>query len=264
MYIIKWDEMLLPYEQAISELGNKFRSLASGYEALGRPCPIELVAQRLKRPSSILAKAKRKGVPLDMLEEGIEDIAGIRLICRFMEDIDDVVKIIRARDGRDMRIKTERDYLTKPKASGYRSYHIIVHYPLMCALGWKEVTCEIQIRTMAMNYWAVIEHDLQYKHDGNLPPDIRAALLEHARTTDELDKEFSRVHRACIDGDKKQYSRLMLVDELIKNIRMLSRSSKATEAKAYGLRLIEMYENGSREDFLKAVEETADILNKLL
>ncbi|MCL2702466.1 MAG: GTP pyrophosphokinase family protein [Defluviitaleaceae bacterium] len=263
MYVVKWDEMLLPYEQAIAELSVKFRSMSAGFELLGRTSPIELVAQRVKRPSSILAKAKRKGVSLDKLEEGIEDIAGIRLICRFLEDVDAVVELVKARDGKDMRIKEERDYLRNAKKSGYRSYHIIVMYPVMCALGWKEVTCEIQIRTMVMNYWAVIEHDLQYKHDGDLPPDIRERLFRHAERTAELDKEFSSVNQFCELGETA-HSRMMLMDELIKNIRMLNRFEMAAEASRYGLKLVELYEKGSSQDFLEAIAETVDILNELL
>ncbi|MDR1703339.1 MAG: GTP pyrophosphokinase family protein [Clostridiales bacterium] len=263
--MINWDEMLLPYEQAVSELSVKFRSLAAGYGALGMASPIELVAQRVKHPSSILAKAKRKNIPWDELEDQLEDIAGIRIICRFLEDIDEVVRLIKLREGMDMTIKTERDYLKNAKPSGYKSYHMIVIYPVMCALGRKNVTCEIQIRTMAMNYWSIIEHDLQYKHDGKIPLPIRERLLYCAIKSDEMDRQFSLIHEESgIGGEDISVSKPVLVDALIKNIRILQRSGKTAEAGQYNMKLIDMYDTGDLQDFAEMIEETNALINGLL
>lgn len=264
MDIIKWDEMLLPYEQAVSELSVKFRSLSTGYEVLGKTSPIELVAQRVKRPSSILAKVRRKGLSLSQIEERIEDIAGIRLICRFAEDIDEVVRIIKDRDGMDMTVVAVRDYLSLAKESGYRSFHIIIKYPLICALGRKDVTCEIQIRTMAMNYWAVIEHDLQYKHDGKLPEEIQERLLRSAKNTEELDREFSKIHLECGNSGAKPFSKQMLTDELIKNIRVLYRVGMTKEADEYNLKLVKLFDKGSKEDFLETLAEIKELINDII
>ncbi len=145
MGIINWKELLYPYEQAVEELLLKFRSLEKECRRLGMYSPIDSVSGRLKRPASILDKAGKKQIPPDKIEEKIEDIAGIRILCQFVEDIDKVVQIVRARA--DMRVVEERDYITNTKPSGYRSYHMIIRYPLNTALGYKEIFAEIQIRT---------------------------------------------------------------------------------------------------------------------
>ena len=123
MGIINWKELLYPYEQAVEELLLKFRSLEKECRRLGMYSPIDSVSGRLKRPASILDKAGKKQIPPDKIEEKIEDIAGIRILCQFVEDIDKVVQIVRARA--DMRVVEERDYITNTKPSGYRSYHKI-------------------------------------------------------------------------------------------------------------------------------------------
>ena len=134
------------------------------------------VEGRVKSASSIIEKVSRKGIPRDRIEEDVEDIAGIRLICQFVEDIPKIIDIIRQRDGHDIKIVEERDYITNKKESGYRSYHVVIKYGLNTAFGFKEVLAEIQIRTLAMNFWAVTEHELNYKYSGNLPDDLKARL----------------------------------------------------------------------------------------
>lgn len=128
----------------------------------------------MKRISSILDKAKRLDVPMDQLERGIEDIAGIRIMCQFVDDIRRVAEFIRHR--KDMNLLYEKDYITNYKESGYRSFHMIVEYPVQTALGQKMVLAEIQIRTLAMNFWATIEHSLNYKYRDSLPEDVRLRL----------------------------------------------------------------------------------------
>src|SRR5690606_39853060 len=103
----------------------------------------------------------------DQLEKGIEDIAGIRIMCQFVEDIQRVADIIRVRE--DMTMVYEKDYITHQKESGYRSYHMIVEYPVQTAFGVKKVLAEIQVRTRAMNFWATIEHSMNYKYNESLP-----------------------------------------------------------------------------------------------
>ena len=121
----------------------------------------------MKRISSILEKAKRLNVPMESSRTGIEDIAGIRIMCQFVEDIASCAELIRAR--KDMKLVYEKDYITNYKESGYRSYHMIVEYPVQTALGLKKVLAEVQIRTLAMNFWATIEHSLNYKYKDSLP-----------------------------------------------------------------------------------------------
>ena len=130
-------------------------------------------------------------MPLDDVEEQIEDIAGIRIICQFVEDIYKVAELIRKRT--DMRIKSEKDYITHVKDSGYRSYHIIVYYNVETMKGTKELQAEIQIRTLAMNFWATVEHSLNYKYQGEFPEELSARLQRAAEAAFKLDNEMSEI-----------------------------------------------------------------------
>ncbi len=130
MEILNWKELLNPYEQAVTELKLKFENAMNEYKTLGLYSPIESVSGRVKKPASIMDKAKKKNIPNNKIEEEIEDIAGIRIICQFAEDIQKVVSLIKRRDGYDLKIVEERDYITNTKPSGYRSYHVIIKYPI--------------------------------------------------------------------------------------------------------------------------------------
>ena len=153
---------------------------------------------RVKSISSIIDKAQKKGIDMDKIETQLEDIAGIRLICQFTEDIYTVAGLIRERS--DMQVKSEKDYITHRKKSGYRSYHIIVLYKVETVRGTKEIPVEIQIRTLGMNFWAIIEHSLQYKYKGNIPEHVRARLTSAANALITLDNEMSSIHDEIIDA----------------------------------------------------------------
>ena len=160
MEIQLWKEILDPYDLAVKELIVKFEHLMQEHREKGLYCPIEQVKGRVKAISSILDKAQRKKIELVEIEEKLDDIAGIRIICQFVEDIGKVVAIIRARS--DLKVISEKDYINHMKDSGYRSYHIIARYCVETLKGPKELTVEIQIRTLAMDFWSTIEHSLQY------------------------------------------------------------------------------------------------------
>jgi len=190
---INWDELLLPREQAVNELLVKFNGILNEYNRRKIYSPIDRVDGRVKSIGSILEKASRKNILYDELEEKMEDLAGIRLICRFVEDIDKAVDIVRQRDGYDLKILRERDYVKEAKPSGYRSYHIHIDYPVFTAFGRKDVKVEIQVRTMVMNYWATIEHSLKYKYDGNMPVYLLERLKKSAEAAYQLDKEMGKI-----------------------------------------------------------------------
>ena len=174
MEIQLWREILSPYQLAVNELVVKFNHIIEEYRSKGQYSPIEQVVGRVKKISSILDKMNKKHLAIEEIEDEIDDIAGIRIMCQFVEDIDKVVEIIRNR--KDMEIKCEKDYISNYKESGYRSYHIIVYYDVYTLEGTKRLQAEIQIRTMAMNFWATIEHSLQYKYHGNMPAHVRERL----------------------------------------------------------------------------------------
>lgn len=200
-----WREFLTPYGQAVDELVLKFNNLKNQAMMLGENSPIESVRGRVKTVASILEKINKYGIDVDEMENRILDIAGIRIICQFVEDIYEVVDMIHERDGKDLTIVKVKNYMSgedrstlqsgegNPKKSGYQSYHLIIKYPVFCALGFKEVFVEIQIRTLAMNFWSIIEHSLSYKYKGNLPDDLRRRLLSTAKGVRVLDREMSEI-----------------------------------------------------------------------
>ena len=168
----------MPYEQAVEEFNVKLKSIRKEYRKRSEYSPIEFVTGRVKELSSLLEKANKFEIPVDRLQYEIEDIAGIRIMCQFVDDIDNVVEIIRRR--KDMQILYEKDYVRGVKESGYRSYHMVIKYPVNMADGQKEILAEFQIRTLAMNFWATIEHSLNYKYKKQLPDVVRDKLKRAA------------------------------------------------------------------------------------
>jgi putative GTP pyrophosphokinase len=219
MEIQLWREILAPYQLAVDELVVKFNHVKQEYQDAKMYSPIEMVSGRVKRVSSILEKAQRKGVKLEKLEEKIEDSAGIRLICQFVEDIQTVVEIIRNR--KDLEIKREKDYITKSKASGYRSYHIIAYYTVHTINGPKRLEVEIQIRTLAMNFWSTIEHSLQYKYKEHMPDDLRERLLRAADAVDALDTEMASVRDEIMDAQNSNRKKANIISDILNNIENL-------------------------------------------
>ena len=219
MEIINWKELLYPYEQAVEELLLKFKNLDKECRHLGIYSPVDSVTGRLKTPASILDKAGRKHIAPEHIEEEIEDIAGIRILCQFVEDIQKVVDMVRSRS--DMTIVQEKDYITNTKASGYRSYHIIIRYPLSTALGPKEVFAEIQIRTNAMNFWATAEHSLRYKYSGNIPQELQDRLHNCAEAAFHLDQEMSTIREEITNAQRLNEIRRKMTSNILDNIQKL-------------------------------------------
>ena len=198
MEIQMWKEILTPYDLAVEELQIKFNHIVKEYRQAGVYSPIEQVLGRVKSISSIIQKAQRRGIPIDKIQKNILDIAGIRIICQFTEDIYTVVKLIKKR--KDMTVISEKDYIRNIKESGYRSYHIIVHYEVETVKGTSVIPVEIQIRTLGMNFWAIIEHSLQYKYDGEIPLHVRERLNAASDALITLDNEMSSIHDEIINS----------------------------------------------------------------
>jgi putative GTP pyrophosphokinase len=197
-----WGIFFMPYEQAIEELKVKFKAVRADLKYREEFSPIEFVTGRVKKKSSILEKAIRLNIPDAELESGIEDIVGIRIMCPFVEDIDRVSTMIRER--MDMTVIYEKDYVSNQKDSGYRSHHIIISYPVQTAQGQRSIIAEIQIRTLAMNFWATIEHTLNYKYKGNMPIELRERLQKAADAAYQLDVEMSSIRSEMTKLDKKK------------------------------------------------------------
>lgn len=186
-----WDLFLWPYQQAVSELKVKFRSLRQSFLNKGEHSPIEFVVGRVKTVDSIKEKMTRRVIAPDVIENDMQDIAGIRIMCQFVDDIYRVVDLIHQRQ--DMQVIEERDYIQNAKPSGYRSYHMVIEYSVFLPDGPKKIIAEIQIRTLAMNFWATVEHTLNYKYQGKYPEDISKRLKSTAKAAYKLDEEMSSI-----------------------------------------------------------------------
>lgn len=200
----QWEIFLAPYQQAIDELKVKLKGLRKQYQVNEHNSPIEFVTGRAKPISSIVDKANKRGIAFDCLREEMYDIAGLRMMCQFVDDIDIVVELLRQR--KDFKVIEERDYISNTKQSGYRSYHVIIDYPIETLDGTKSILAEIQIRTLAMNFWATIEHTLRYKYDGDYPPEIQTRLERAAEAAFLLDEEMSEIKEE-IQEAQKYYSK---------------------------------------------------------
>lgn len=259
MEIQLWREILDPYRQAVDELVVKFNHIIQEYHNAGMYCPVEQVNGRVKKISSILEKCQRKGVELEELEERIEDIAGIRVICQFVEDIEKVVEIIRKRS--DMEIKKEKDYITNSKKSGYRSYHVIVYYTVQTIQGPKRLEVEIQIRTLAMNFWSTIEHSLQYKYREHMPDEVRERLLRAAKAVDALDMEMASVRDEIMDAQNSNRRRASMVGDILNNIENLYRTMNKREVVKIQDEFFRVYQEND-EQLLERFNKQLDILSE--
>lgn len=219
MEIQMWKEILTPYDLAVEELQIKFNHIIKEYRQAGVYSPIEQVLGRVKSISSIIQKAQRRGIPIDKIQENILDIAGIRIICQFTEDIYTVAKLIKKR--KDMTVISEKDYIRNIKESGYRSYHIIVHYEVETVKGTSVIPVEIQIRTLGMNFWAIIEHSLQYKYDGEIPLHVRERLNAASDALITLDNEMSSIHDEIINSQTYFMVKANIVSDILSTIQNL-------------------------------------------
>jgi putative GTP pyrophosphokinase len=182
--------MYLKYKFALAEVETKVNIIYEEYNLLRDYNPIEHVKTRLKKPKSILAKLQKKGIDLNLedVTNQINDIAGIRIICSFEDDIHEVAQVLMSQD--DLKIISVKDYVTNKKENGYQSYHILVSVPVFMTQETTDMIVEIQIRTSAMDFWASLEHKISYKYKGNVPEDIREELRECAELSSELDSKM--------------------------------------------------------------------------
>lgn len=227
MEIQLWKELLDPYEQAVSELLVKFRNVREEHRGKNLYSPIESVSGRVKTVASILDKMQNKGISFERLEEEVEDIAGIRIICQFMEDIEKVASLISRRT--DMEVRSRKDYLANQKRSGYRALHLIVLYVVQTISGPKKLQVEIQIRTMAMNFWATTEHSLQYKYKGSIPSHVVEKLTRASDAIELLDEEMSQVRAEIMDAQIDSQIEISLVKDILRSIENLYRLDNKRE-----------------------------------
>ncbi|MEG2353521.1 MAG: GTP pyrophosphokinase family protein [Clostridium sp.] len=252
MAIKEWKTFLMPYEQAVEELKVKFRSIRKECRRNNEYSPIEFVTGRVKEISSILEKANKFHIPIERVEYEMEDIAGLRVMCQFVDDIERVVGIIRKR--KDMTIIYEKDYVTNVKGSGYRSYHVVIKYPVHMADGQKEILAELQIRTLAMNFWATVEHSLNYKYKHAIPENVKDKLKNAADAAFKLDQEMREIKDEIKDAQKLFEVKSNLISDIMDNLTELSSLGKHTEVARYREQLSLLLEEGD-------VSQLTDLLN---
>lgn len=188
-------KFMLQYKFAIDEVLTKVNILRDEYAHLHNENPIEHIKSRLKSPESVLDKVERKGCEptFESISTTITDIAGIRITCSFVSDIYRVFDALTSQD--DLTILSVKDYIKDPKPNGYRSLHAIVSIPIFLSSGTVPVTVELQIRTIAMDFWASLEHKIFYKYGREVPEHITQQLMQSAQVACELDSTMEDLHR---------------------------------------------------------------------
>ncbi|MDO4494119.1 MAG: GTP pyrophosphokinase family protein [Clostridia bacterium] len=188
-------ELMTFYRCAIMEVETKFRVLNEEF-TLGDDCnPIATIKTRLKSPESILEKLQRRGAPfsVESIEENINDIAGVRVICSFQSDIYMLVDALLRQD--DVTLLEMKDYIKNPKPNGYRSLHLIISTPIFLHNEKRQMKVEVQLRTLAMDMWASLEHQIRYKKENeSITESIDDQLLACAELSAEVDRRMQRVH----------------------------------------------------------------------
>ncbi len=255
MTISNWKSFLMPYEQAVEEIKVKLKSIRKEYRRKNEYSPIEFVTGRVKEVSSILEKANKFGIPIDRVGYELEDIAGIRIMCQFVDDIDRVVALLRER--KDMKILYEKDYVRNVKVSGYRSYHMIIKYPVNMAGGFYEILAEFQIRTLAMNFWATIEHSLNYKYKQQLPMDLKEKLKSAADAAFKLDEEMLEIKDEIKDAQKLFEVKSDIISNIMSKILTLNALGRFAEGSRYEKVLNKLIEDGE-------VSELNNLLNMIV
>ena len=173
-----FDVLMMKYRCAIREIQTKLEVLDDEFSAVNKRNPISSIKSRVKSPASIYEKLRRRDLPFteDSIVKNLDDVAGIRVICPFISDIYTIANLLTSQD--DITVLKIKDYIKAPKSNGYRSYHMIVEIPVFFTEGKFPMRAEIQIRTIAMDCWASIEHELKYKHD-IANPELMQQELKH-------------------------------------------------------------------------------------
>lgn len=189
----QFQEIMMIYESAIKQLETKLEILNKEYKVTGRRNPIETIKSRIKSPDSIAKKLEKKGLSVNFktMTENLQDIAGVRVICPYISDIYSVKDILLKQP--DIKLVEQKDYIENPKQSGYRSLHLVVEIPVYLSQTEHRVKVEVQLRTIAMDFWASLEHELKYKNEQRIPDSVRRELFRVAETIAMTDREMEEI-----------------------------------------------------------------------
>lgn len=202
----RWKEAILVYNSALKEIGTRLEILNDEFQHVHKYNPIEHIKSRIKSSESIVKKLKKHGLEstIENMVEHVNDIAGIRVICSFTSDIYRVAEMLERQN--DIKVLCIKDYIANPKPSGYKSYHILVTVPIFLSNRVVDVKVEIQLRTVAMDFWASLEHKIYYKFEGNAPEYIKTSLVECAHMVSALDDQMmqlnTEIHKLMNDEER--------------------------------------------------------------
>jgi len=200
-----WTEVILVYNSALKEVGTKLEILNDEFQHIHRYNPIEHIKSRIKTSESIVKKLKRYGYEstIENMVKYVNDIAGIRIICSFTSDIYRIAEMISHQD--DIEILSIKDYIEHPKESGYKSYHMLINVPIFLSDRLVHAKVELQIRTVAMDFWASLEHKIRYKFEGKAPLHIKEELIRCAGMVSDLDARMmalnEEIHSLPVDKE---------------------------------------------------------------
>ncbi len=201
--IDQWNTLMFLYSSALKEIGVKIDILSNEFVEEYQYNPIEHVKSRLKTPNSIVKKLKRQNheVNMENMTEYVNDIAAIRIICSFSPDIYEIADAISRQS--DITVLNVKDYIKNPKPNGYKSYHMVVTIPVYLTSGPIETKVEIQIRTVAMDFWASLEHKISYKSEGDAPAYLQQELKACADVVNMLDEKMYSLNEAILEWNKR-------------------------------------------------------------
>lgn len=193
--IDSWTEVTLIYNSALKQISTKLEILNDEFQHVHRYNPIEHIKSRIKTPESIVKKLRKHGKEstIQNMVKYVNDIAGIRVICSFTSDIYQIAEMISNQS--DISVISVKDYIVNPKPSGYKSYHMLVTVPVYLSDRIENAKVEIQIRTVAMDFWASLEHKIHYKFEGNAPDHIREQLVECSKIVSNLDTRMLNLNK---------------------------------------------------------------------
>ena len=196
-----WKTIILLYNSALKEVGTKLEILNDEFQHVHQYNPIEHIKSRIKTPESIVKKLKKRGYEstIENMVRYVNDIAGIRIICSFTSDIYRIADMLAKQS--DIRVYSIKDYIKNPKDSGYKSYHMIVSVPIFLSDRSVDTKVEIQIRTVAMDFWASLEHKINYKYEGVVPEHIKRELFECAEMVSDLDAKMMSLNEEIKEAD---------------------------------------------------------------
>lgn len=182
------------YRSATKEVATKLEILDDEFHARNKRNPIHQIQRRVKTPQSILEKLARRGFILstESARDNLNDIAGIRVICPYINDIYTITDLLEAQN--DIVVVKKTDYIQNPKPNGYRSLHLVVRVPVFFSDRMEHVKVEVQIRTIAMDFWASLEHQLRYKAEGEIPEELKAELTQCAGIIADTDRRMQSIH----------------------------------------------------------------------